>query len=107
MTKSSAARKLNLSEKDFDTLASAAHAVYSHIAGDLGPGPRRDGLWPRRDLIEVVFDAGRVENELLGKGMGFQKPYENAEAIVSAINSVDYRVLLSAMSAAFTYKLYE
>jgi hypothetical protein len=102
-----AAKKLGLSEQDFNTLAIAANAVYCDIYADLEPGPKRHGLWPRRDIIEIVFDAGRVEQELLGDGLGCNlRPYMNAITIVEVLRKTEYRVLQSAMTAVFTSALY-
>lgn len=108
ITKEKAAKVLGLTEEQFETLGKAADAVYQHIGGDIaGMSGRKDGLWKRRSLIEIVFDASRVELELTGRGMGYTKsPYPDGTLIAEKIRGNPDKIQ-KAMPYHFPDSLYE
>jgi hypothetical protein len=45
-------------------LQNCAHAIYEEIGGDLEPDHKRCGTCKRSTILEVVTDAGRLEQEV-------------------------------------------
>lgn len=107
-TKAQSAKMLGLTEPQFDTLGRAAMAVYCLIGGDLGCSSRKDGLWTRKQLLEILFDASRIECELMGVGLGSYKyEYPDGPEIAKLLRNIRFAKLTEAMKFHFEARLWE
>lgn len=107
ITEELGAKKLGLTVEQFSTLGDAANAVYNYIGGNPRFEGRKDGLWPRKQLIEILFDCNRVELELEGKGMGYYVAYPEGPEIAKKIRGIGMDKLAKAMVFHFPCALWE
>ncbi len=96
-----AATKHGLSSQDLKTLQEEAHGVYEYVAQDLPPDHKRSMTCDRDTIIEVVLDAGRLEQALRdGKRMS-----QTLAAFFE--RKVTYEDLIDLVGPAFPYEKYE
>ena len=57
-------KKLGLTEDQVKILQNCAHAVYEEVSADLPPDNKKNGTCRRAVILEVVTDAGRLEQEV-------------------------------------------
>ena len=92
-----AAAKCGLSPMQLALLQNCAHQVYEEIGEDLEPDNRRKGTCKRSTILEVVTDAGRLEETVKRKNGGM--------VLVAACRN--YSLIDDLIGPTFPYDEYE
>ena len=104
-----AAAKLGLEPEQVRMLQNCAHAIYEEIGGDLEPDCKRRGTCKRSTILEVVTDAGRLEQDVcrrLGSGLRERpRPDLDNHPLVQACRRYD--LIDDLIGPAFLYNEYE
>lgn len=98
-----AAEKLGLSPEEAKLIQSEAHGVYEYVGGDLAPDNKRSMTCRRSTIIEVVLDAGRLEQQLRADDK--MTPAMKSAFEYSGPNR--YKLLIDLVGPAFPYEAYE
>jgi hypothetical protein len=88
---------MGITPKQAETIQYEAHGLYQYIGADLPPDNKKRGTCRRATIIEVVLDAGRLEEQLKRKD----------EALAKAVFAADYQTLIALVGPAFPYAEYE
>jgi hypothetical protein len=104
-----AAAELKLEPEHVKMLQNCAHAIYEEIGGDLEPDHKRCGTCKRSTILEVVTDAGRLEQEVrrrLGSGLRERPRLDlDGHPLVQACGRYD--LIDDLIGPAFPYSEYE
>jgi len=106
-TKEKAAAALGITVAQLDVVGRGAWMVYQEVGYDLAELNGGRGI-PRNEVIEVVLDAGRLEQLLQQKAKYLRADEADVKAAVAVLSKHDhYAELCGAMRLYFTAKRYE
>jgi hypothetical protein len=91
------AKKFGLTSEQVLEAQRAAHGIYEYVGGDLAPDNPRRGTCKRSTIVEVVLDAGRLEQDLKCRG-------KLTDQLAAALHGKDAEDLIGP---AFPYLEYE
>lgn len=98
-------KKLGLTEDQVKILQNCAHAVYEEVAYDLPPDNKKNGTCRRAVILEVVTDAGRLEQEVVRSLARRGIPPGLDNPVVKSCQ--DYDDIMALIGPAFPYGEYE
>jgi len=104
-----AAAKLGLEPEQVKMLQNCAHAIYEEIGGDLEPDHKRCGTCKRSTILEVVTDAGRLEQEVCRRvGLPLYEKSGTARNSHPLVQACRHHELIDDLiGPAFPYSEYE
>ena len=90
-------------------LQRCAHTVYEYVASDLAPDFKSRPTCKRSTVMEVVCDAGRLEQEVREELKRKDKVFLGTDGADHPLSKAchSYRALLDLIGPAFPYKEYE
>lgn len=110
-----AMKKTGFTEEEVRTLQAEAFGLYQYIGGDL-PAENRRGTVRRAVIIEVVLDAGRLEQQLRQRKRSLNRQVESqlnkknvalADKLRKTFDNGNFSLVEDLIGPAFPYKEYE
>lgn len=89
--------RLLLTDGAVSSIRTGARALYEEIAPDIQPENKRRGTVKRDVIIEIVLDAGRLEEKFR---------FSN-RPVANAIHNMSYQDLIDVVGPAFSHEEYE
>jgi hypothetical protein len=104
-----AAEKLGLTLEQVSALQNCALSIYEEVSFDLEPDCKKRGTCRRSTILEVVCDAGRLEQEVCRcEGLPLLEKSgtsRDSHPLVKACRN--YSLILDLIGPAFSYSEYE
>jgi len=97
------AKKYGLTPEEAKTIQREAHGVYEYLGQDLAPDHKRTRTCKRDTIIEVVLDAGRLEQDL----KDHKRMTPSMAAMFASRDPRHYEDLIDLVGPAFPYERYE